>query len=86
MFGIKMLPDFSLETTPHVLAPAEYIRLRNLRLCGRKLELFANRQMISVRCDGRTMMRQSWRNDQIVGSRKAKKTVTLWFGFSIMHS
>ena len=53
MFGVDVREDFSVAVTPHVPEFSRFIRLKNLRIAGKVLDIYADRDRVEVRCDGK---------------------------------
>ena len=53
MFGVDVGEDFSVAVTPHVPEFTSFIRLKNLRIAGKTLDIYADRDRVEVRCDGK---------------------------------
>ena len=53
MFGVDVREDFSVAVTPHVPEFTRFIRLKNLRIAGKVLDIYADRDRVEVRCDGK---------------------------------
>ena len=52
MFGVAVNEDFTVEITPHVPEFACFVRLKKLRIAGKVLDVYADRERAEVRCDG----------------------------------